>query len=152
MRESVPKGADFFVRILANVDFFAILRQYMHAAASRIPCSPQSVVPGEKFIQKNLAVSDFFLTFVSENKTKNIMEMQKREIERIAIIDHDNHRLMIEDVDMDLVNRSYNGEEEAYILDNYELGEHWTWEWVTVTEYFPVEDGDPIEVEFTELL
>lgn len=80
------------------------------------------------------------------------MEMQKREIERIAIIDHDNHRLMIEDVDMDLVNRSYNGEEEAYILDNYELGENWTWEWVTVTEYFPVEDGDPIEVEFTELL
>ena len=148
MKESVPKGADFFVRILANVDFFVILGQYMHAAASSITCL-NSI---RRFSQKNLAVSDFFLTFVSENKTKNIMEMQKREIERIAIIDHDNHRLMIEDVDMDLVNRSYNGEEEAYILDNYELGEHWTWEWVTVTEYFPVEDGDPIEVEFTELL
>ena len=79
------------------------------------------------------------------------MERKSRQIERLAIIDHDNHRLMIEDVDMDILEDKYHGEEEDYIKDNYELGLNWDWEWVVVTEYFPVDD-DPVEVEFTELL
>ena len=86
------------------------------------------------------------LTFVKEKE----MNM-KREVERLAIIDHDNHRLLIEDVDMDILNEKYNGEEEDYIKDNYELGENWEWEWVVVIEFFPVE-GDPIDVEPTDML
>ena len=78
--------------------------------------------------------------------------MKEKNFTRIAIIDHDNHRLMIEDVDNELLEKEYGGEEEAYIKDNYELGENWEWEWVTVTEYFPNDYDDPIDVEFTDLL
>lgn len=39
-------------------------------------------------------------------------------MERIAIIDHDTHHLWIEDIsDEDL--KKVNGEEEAYIKENY---------------------------------
>lgn len=79
------------------------------------------------------------------------MNTEKREIERLAIIDHELHRLFIEDVDMDVINKKYNGNEEDYITDNYELSRTWSWEWIIVTEFVPIED-DPIEVEFTELL
>lgn len=79
------------------------------------------------------------------------MKKQAKEFRRIAIIDHDNHRLLIEDVDADILEKKYNGEEEDYIKDNYELGENWEWEWVVVTEYYPIED-DPIEVEFSDLV
>lgn len=85
-------------------------------------------------------------------KHKTIKPVRKeRQVTRIAIIDHDNHRLLIEDVDTEILEKKYNGEEEDYIRDNYELGENWEWEWVVVTEYYPVDD-DPIEVEFSDLV
>ena len=74
------------------------------------------------------------------------MNVKGIEVERLAIIDHDNHQLFIEDVDVNVLNEKYNGEEEDYIKDNYELGENWSWEWVTVIEYVPT-DEDPIDVE-----
>ena len=77
------------------------------------------------------------------------MNVKGIEVERLAIIDHDNHQLLIEDVDVNVLNEKYNGEEEDYIKDNYELGENWSWEWVTVVEYYPVDD-DPIDVEPSE--
>ena len=50
--------------------------------------------------------------------------------ETIAIIDHDNHILYVEEIDMDIVDEIYNGEEEEYIKANYDLGENWTWDYV----------------------
>ena len=41
-------------------------------------------------------------------------------MERLAIIDHDRHRLFIEDVNDEMLAK-YNGEEQAYIDDNYNL-------------------------------
>lgn len=40
---------------------------------------------------------------------------------RIAIIDHDEHALFVEDIDDELLNHEYNGSEQAYIDDNYDL-------------------------------
>ena len=73
-------------------------------------------------------------------------------MERIAIIDHEHHRLYIEDVDEEILNEKYNGEEEAYIKDNYDLGtDDYTWEYIVGTEYYPQSD-DPIDVEFSDLV
>lgn len=69
-------------------------------------------------------------------------------MERIAIIDHYNHRLYIEDIDEDVLQEKYGGEEEAYIKDNYKFEENepWSWEFITATTYFPI-DGDPMDVD-----
>ena len=42
--------------------------------------------------------------------------------ETIAILDHDNHILYLEEIDMDVIDEKYNGEEEEYIKANYDLG------------------------------
>ena len=71
-------------------------------------------------------------------------------MERIAIIDHDNHRLLIEDVDEEILNAKYGGEEEDYIKDNYGLG-NFSWDFITGTEYYP-ETGDPVQIEPSDLI
>ena len=57
--------------------------------------------------------------------------------ETIAILDHDNHILYLEEIDMDVVDEKYNGEEEEYIKANYDLDENWTWDYIVskVTNY-----------------
>jgi hypothetical protein len=73
-------------------------------------------------------------------------------MERIAIIDHDTHTLFVEDIDEDILNTKYDGEEEAYIKDNYpDIGEHFSWDYIVDTCYTPI-DGDSIDVEFEDLL
>ena len=73
-------------------------------------------------------------------------------MERIAIIDHDEHKLFIEDLDEDELAEKYNGEEEKYIKDCYTLSDNWTWEFITDTWYYPNNDPDPIEIEFSDLV
>ena len=74
-------------------------------------------------------------------------------MERLLIIDHETHKAFIEDVDEEMLQIEYGGSEEAYIKDTYELGKHWTWDYITEIEYIPMEgDGDPITLEPTDLL
>ena len=73
-------------------------------------------------------------------------------MERIAILDHDNHTLFIEDIDEDELYEKYGGEEEKYIKDCYTLGENWSWEYITRIEYYPCDYQDPIELEPKDLL
>ena len=73
---------------------------------------------------------------------------------RLAIIDNVAHTLFIEDVTDEQLEK-YNGEEEAYIRDNYtfEDDNYWTWEYVTDIEYIPSDDDKlPMELEPTEWL
>ena len=72
-------------------------------------------------------------------------------MERIVIIDHDSHNLFVEDVNDEALEK-YHGEEEEYIKDNYTLGEHWSWEWITHAEYIPNDYDDPIEIYFEDLM
>ena len=73
-------------------------------------------------------------------------------MERIIIIDHEMHRAFIEDLDEDILNEKYNGNEEDYIKDNYTLPGEWSWDFVTCIEYFPNEFDDCIEIEPSDLL
>lgn len=71
---------------------------------------------------------------------------------RVAIIDHVEHTLFIEDIDEDILNNEYNGSEQEYIEDNYNI-EEYSWDYITDTEYIPAPPkyGGPIEVNFEDL-
>jgi len=71
---------------------------------------------------------------------------------RLVIIDHAAHTLFIEDVTDEQLEK-YDGEEEAYIKDNYTFEGDWSWEYVTDIEYIPADDDKlPMELEPTEWL
>lgn len=73
-------------------------------------------------------------------------------MERIAIIDHDTHTLFVEDIDEDILNTKYDGDEEAYIKDNITdigFGENFSWDYIVDTCYTPI-NGDSIDVDFEE--
>ena len=70
---------------------------------------------------------------------------------RIAILDHTNHELLVEDINEEILERQYGGEEELYIEDNYDLKEY-SWEWIIDTCYFPEMDKDPIEIIFEQMI
>ena len=71
-------------------------------------------------------------------------------MERLAIIDHKEHRLYIEDVnEEDLA--PYNGEEEEYIKDNYGF-DMFSWDYIVEADYIRINiDKDPIEIDFSLL-
>lgn len=65
---------------------------------------------------------------------------------RIAILDHATHTLYIEDIpDSEL--EKYNGEEQAYIEDNYTFEEEYSWDYITNIEYYPEGKDTPIDLE-----
>ena len=70
---------------------------------------------------------------------------------RLAIIDHASHELMVEDVSEDRLEGLYGGDEEAYIKDNYTFDGDFSWDWITDAQYFPMDDSDPIEIDFNEI-
>ena len=63
-------------------------------------------------------------------------------MEMLAILDHYNHTLIIDEVP-DKTLQKYNGEEEDYIKDNYEFEGDWSWEWVTDIVHYDI-DGSEI--------
>lgn len=73
-------------------------------------------------------------------------------MERIAIIKHSTHQLFIDDVDEEELENVYDGEEEAYIRDNYNLkNEDFSWDYITDAEYFPIGGSVPTEIDFDNL-
>ena len=71
---------------------------------------------------------------------------------RIAIIDHSSHELMVEDINEEVLESQYNGDEQAYIDENYTFEGDYSWDWITDAQYFPEGQSEPVEVEFTELI
>ena len=69
---------------------------------------------------------------------------------RIAIIDHASHELMIEDINEQVLEDQYGGDEQKYIDDNYTFDGDYSWDWITDTQYFPEGESDPVDVEFTD--
>ena len=72
---------------------------------------------------------------------------------RVAIIDHANHNLFIEDIDENVLEEKYNGEEEAYIKDTYDFEGEWSWDYIVSAQYFPNlwEVEGPIEIDFEDI-
>lgn len=66
---------------------------------------------------------------------------------RIAILDHDEHRLYVEDIDEEELQEKYGGEEQKYIDDNYDM-EHYSWDFITETLYLPEGESDFYEINF----
>ena len=67
---------------------------------------------------------------------------------RIAIIDHNEHVLMVEDIPEDILEKEYGGDEQRYIDDNYDL-ENYSWDYITDAVYLPeCNDGDFLDVNF----
>ena len=71
-------------------------------------------------------------------------------MERIAIINHDTHELLVEDIDINLLQKKYNGEEEEYIKDTYADMNNFSWDYITSAVYV-LESGDITEIDFDEL-
>jgi hypothetical protein len=69
---------------------------------------------------------------------------------RIAIIDHSTHTLMVEDINGEILEGQYGGDEQKYIDDNYTFEGEYSWNWITDTKYFPEGYSTPIEIDFKE--
>lgn len=50
-------------------------------------------------------------------------------MEKLCIIDHTTHSVYIENVSDEKL-AEYNGEEEAYIADNYSFEGDYSWDWI----------------------
>jgi len=70
-------------------------------------------------------------------------------MERIIIIDHNEHRFYIEDVS-DEVLAKYNGEEEEFIKNNYDF-ENYSWDYVTGGAYMRENDEEFNEINFERI-
>ena len=64
-------------------------------------------------------------------------------MERIAILDHDNHTLFIEDIPDEMLDSPEWDGEESYILNNYDI-ERFSWEFITDAYYYPEGYHSPI--------
>ena len=71
---------------------------------------------------------------------------------RIAIIDHNEHDLIIEDINKEVLDKEYGGDEQKYIDDNYDI-ENYSWDWIIDSYYLPDNgDGDVMKVDFSKLV
>ena len=72
-------------------------------------------------------------------------------MERLAIIDHNAHRLYIDDVSDETLEK-YNGSEEAYIQDNYTIEDNfYSWDFILDAEYIYGDDPTPMDIDFDDL-
>jgi len=70
---------------------------------------------------------------------------------RIAIIDHDNHELLIEDINEQELEEKYGGDEQKYIDDNYDLV-NYSWDWIVFNPQYKKEgESVPIQFDLTKL-
>lgn len=70
---------------------------------------------------------------------------------RIAIIDHSDHILFIEDIDEKILEGQYGGDEQRYIDENYTFEGKYSWDWITDAQYFHDFDKTPIEINFEDI-
>ena len=70
---------------------------------------------------------------------------------RIAIIDHDEHRLYVEDIPDDILKKQYGGDEQKYIDDNYDM-ENYSWDYITEGLFLPAGESDFCDIDFDTIL
>jgi hypothetical protein len=68
----------------------------------------------------------------------------------IAVIDHDSHTLYVEDINDDILQGQYGGDEQLYIDDNYSI-KNYSWDYIVDTQYLPEDDKTPLEINYEEL-
>jgi len=70
---------------------------------------------------------------------------------RIAIIDHNEHRLYVEDIPEDILENQYGGDEQKYIDDNYDI-ENYSWDYITEGLFLPAGESDFCDIDFDTIL
>ena len=70
---------------------------------------------------------------------------------RIAIIDHNTHTLMVEDINEGKLREKYGDDEQKYIDDNYTFEGKYSWDWITDTQYFSENNSMPVEINFEKV-
>lgn len=68
---------------------------------------------------------------------------------KIAIINHDEHRLYIEDVSDEELAR-YRGDIESYIISNYYL-ENYSWNYISDAVYMAEGEEDFVDIDFEKI-
>jgi hypothetical protein len=69
---------------------------------------------------------------------------------RLAIINHTNHTLYVEDINEEILEGQYGGDEQLYIDENYNL-EDYSWDYIIDAQYFPESEKTPIEINFEDI-
>lgn len=70
---------------------------------------------------------------------------------RIAIIDHDEHRLYVEDIPEDILQNQYGGDEQKYIDDNYDM-ENYSWDYITEGLFLPAGESGFCDIDFDTII
>ena len=68
---------------------------------------------------------------------------------RIAVIDNESHTLFVEDINDEILEGQYGGDEQLYIDDNYSLKDY-SWDYIVDTQYIPEGDKTPVEINFED--
>ncbi len=71
-------------------------------------------------------------------------------MKRIAIIDNATHTLFVEDINDEILEGQYGGDEQLYIDSNYSLRDY-SWDWIIDTQYISEDFKTPVEINFEEL-
>lgn len=69
---------------------------------------------------------------------------------RIVVIDHESHTLYVEDINDEILQGQYGGDEQLYIDYNYSA-KNYSWDYIVDTQYIPEDDKTPVEINFEEL-
>ena len=70
---------------------------------------------------------------------------------RIAIIEHDEHWLYVEDISDDILEKKYGGDKQKYIDDNYDI-ENYSWDYITDSLFLPAGEYDFCDIDFDTIL
>ena len=79
-----------------------------------------------------------------------IPRLPKKNMVRLAVIDHDEHKLFVEDVDEKTLKEYEN--ECAYVRNNYAIAGSFSCSIIKEAEYIPEGDPHPVEIDFKELV
>ncbi len=69
---------------------------------------------------------------------------------RIAIIDHDEHILYVEEIEDEVLAR-YGYDEQKFIDDNYNI-ENYSWDYIAEGLFLPAGESDFCDIDFDTIL
>lgn len=88
--------------------------------------------------------------WISLDTLAEAIGIPKKNMVRLAIIDHSEHKLFVEDVDEKIL-KEYESE-CAYVRDHYTIAGSFSCSIIKEAEYIPEGDPHPVEINFKELV
>ena len=88
--------------------------------------------------------------WISLDTLAEAIGIPKRNMVRLAVIDHSEHKLFVEDVDEKIL-KEYESE-CAYVRDHYAIAGSFSCSIIKEAEYIPEGDPHPVEINFKELV